>query len=64
MTGASDRSRRWQRYWDKKSGSYDKEMGFWDRHLFGLPQLGVLAGDRAGARGGGRHRAQPLGVLG
>jgi ubiquinone/menaquinone biosynthesis C-methylase UbiE len=35
MTRTGDRSRRWQRYWDKKSGSYDKEMGFWDRHLFG-----------------------------
>ncbi|WP_433726635.1 class I SAM-dependent methyltransferase [Nocardia sp. CA-129566] len=26
---------RWHRYWDKKSRSYDREMGFWDRHLFG-----------------------------
>ena len=26
---------RWQRYWDRKSGSYDKEMAFWDRRLFG-----------------------------
>lgn len=31
----SDRSARWHRYWDKKSRSYDKEMGFWDRVLFG-----------------------------
>lgn len=26
---------RWNRYWDKKSRSYDREMGFFDRHLFG-----------------------------
>jgi ubiquinone/menaquinone biosynthesis C-methylase UbiE len=26
---------KWNRYWDKKSGSYDREMGFFDRHLFG-----------------------------
>jgi len=31
---ARDRSRRWQRAWDKQAGRYDKEMGFWDRHLF------------------------------
>jgi ubiquinone/menaquinone biosynthesis C-methylase UbiE len=26
---------RWQRYWDRKSHTYDKEMAFWDRRLFG-----------------------------
>jgi ubiquinone/menaquinone biosynthesis C-methylase UbiE len=26
---------RWQRYWDRKSRDYDKEMAFWDRTLFG-----------------------------
>lgn len=26
---------RWQRYWDKKSRGYDREMGMWDRVLFG-----------------------------
>lgn len=26
---------KWNRYWDKKSASYDREMGFFDRHLFG-----------------------------
>lgn len=31
----ADQPERWHRYWDKKSGGYDKEMGFWDRHLFG-----------------------------
>ena len=23
-----------RRYWDKHSASYDKQMGFFDRHLF------------------------------
>jgi ubiquinone/menaquinone biosynthesis C-methylase UbiE len=33
---ADDRSRvRWRRYWDKHSASYDRQMGFFDRHLFG-----------------------------
>lgn len=35
MLRTTDQDRRWQRYWDRKAGSYDKEMGFWDRHLFG-----------------------------
>lgn len=35
MTRAPERSARWNRYWDKKSSGYDKEMGFWDRRLFG-----------------------------
>lgn len=35
MSEASDRSARWHRYWDQKSRSYDKEMGFRDRVLFG-----------------------------
>jgi len=26
---------RWRRYWDKHSANYDKQMGFFDRHLFG-----------------------------
>ncbi len=30
-----NRAARWQRYWDRKSGSYDAEMGVWDRRLFG-----------------------------
>jgi ubiquinone/menaquinone biosynthesis C-methylase UbiE len=28
------RSARWQRYWDRKSSTYDKEMSYWDRRLF------------------------------
>lgn len=33
---ADDRSDdRWRRYWDKHSANYDKQMGFFDRHLFG-----------------------------
>jgi ubiquinone/menaquinone biosynthesis C-methylase UbiE len=29
------RDERLRRYWDKHAGSYDREMGFLDRHLFG-----------------------------
>ncbi|HET9140022.1 class I SAM-dependent methyltransferase [Actinophytocola sp.] len=35
MAQTSQRTARWQRYWDRKSRSYDKEMRFWDRRLFG-----------------------------
>lgn len=35
MTSTMDRTARWHRYWDKKSRNYDKEMKFFDRHLFG-----------------------------
>jgi ubiquinone/menaquinone biosynthesis C-methylase UbiE len=35
MASTKDRTARWQRYWDKHSRSYDKQMGFFDRHLFG-----------------------------
>jgi ubiquinone/menaquinone biosynthesis C-methylase UbiE len=31
----TDHSARWQRYWDRKSATYDEEMGFLDRKLFG-----------------------------
>ncbi|MET9633360.1 class I SAM-dependent methyltransferase [Lentzea sp. NPDC006480] len=31
----TDRSARWQQYWDRKSATYDQEMGFLDRKLFG-----------------------------
>ncbi len=30
-----DRTSRWQRYWDRKSTTYDKEIGVLDRRLFG-----------------------------
>lgn len=30
-----DRDARWQRHWDKHSRTYDKQMGFFDRVLFG-----------------------------
>lgn len=30
----ASRDERLRRYWDKHSGSYDKQMGFLDRHLF------------------------------
>ncbi len=32
MTASDDRLSRWNRYWDKKSRNYDREMGFFDRH--------------------------------
>ncbi|MFI7190020.1 class I SAM-dependent methyltransferase [Nocardia nova] len=35
MESGVARTDRWHRYWDKKSRSYDREMGFWDRHVFG-----------------------------
>lgn len=35
MPHSDDHTARWNRYWDKKSRTYDKEMGFFDRHLFG-----------------------------
>ncbi|WP_264021948.1 class I SAM-dependent methyltransferase [Mycolicibacterium pyrenivorans] len=35
MTSTDNRTARWQRYWDKHSGSYDRQMGFFDRHVFG-----------------------------
>jgi hypothetical protein len=28
------RSSRWQRYWDRKAPTYDKEMHVWERRLF------------------------------
>ena len=50
MTSTKDRTARWHRYWDKKSRSYDKEMRFFDRHLFGDSRsLGVRTGHRQGA---------------
>lgn len=35
MVRTQDRTRRWNRYWDKKSRSYDREMQFMERTLFG-----------------------------
>ena len=35
MADADDGKDRWRQYWDKHSKSYDKQMGFFDRHLFG-----------------------------
>ena len=34
MTRAARRAARWQRYWDKQSGGYDRMMAGWDRRLF------------------------------
>ena len=30
-----DLNQRRAAYWDKQAGRYDREMNFWDRHLFG-----------------------------
>jgi ubiquinone/menaquinone biosynthesis C-methylase UbiE len=35
MKSSKDHTARWHRYWDKKSRSYDKQMQFFDRRLFG-----------------------------
>ncbi len=35
MPGSVARDERLRRNWDKHAGSYDREMGFFDRHLFG-----------------------------
>jgi ubiquinone/menaquinone biosynthesis C-methylase UbiE len=35
MVDTQDRAQRWHRYWDKKSRSYDREMQFMERTLFG-----------------------------
>jgi ubiquinone/menaquinone biosynthesis C-methylase UbiE len=29
------KAERWRRYWDRKSSTYDEEMGVWDRRHFG-----------------------------
>jgi ubiquinone/menaquinone biosynthesis C-methylase UbiE len=31
---AKDRSERWRRGWDRQARRYDRQMEFWDRHLF------------------------------
>jgi ubiquinone/menaquinone biosynthesis C-methylase UbiE len=33
--GTTDAGNRLQRYWDKHARTYDREMGFWERVLFG-----------------------------
>src|SRR5262249_10288099 len=35
MSADAGKRDRWRRYWDKHSASYDKQMGFFDRVLFG-----------------------------
>ncbi len=35
MATDADKRERWRRYWDKHSASYDKQMRFFDRVLFG-----------------------------
>ena len=43
-TQASDkRARRLRRYWDKHARTYDKQMAFWERRLFGDGRQWVCA---------------------
>ncbi len=35
MASSSEQRERWQRYWDKNSGTYDRQMHLMDRVLFG-----------------------------
>ncbi|WP_112263355.1 class I SAM-dependent methyltransferase [Lentzea terrae] len=35
MAQTDDRTSRWQQYWDRKSTTYDKEIGVLDRRVFG-----------------------------
>jgi ubiquinone/menaquinone biosynthesis C-methylase UbiE len=35
MTAEETQRDRWRRYWDKHSASYDRQMGFFDRVMFG-----------------------------
>ena len=34
MASQKDKTERWRRSWDKHAKTYDREMGFFDRHLF------------------------------
>ena len=43
MTQPTVNRDRWRRYWDRASGSYDKQMGFFDRHLFADSRAWVCA---------------------
>jgi thioredoxin reductase/ubiquinone/menaquinone biosynthesis C-methylase UbiE len=43
MTGDTGRQQRWQRKWDKHAASYDRSMGFFDRHLFGDTRQWICA---------------------
>ena len=35
MSGSKVKTERWRKYWDRHSKSYDREMAFFDRRLFG-----------------------------
>jgi ubiquinone/menaquinone biosynthesis C-methylase UbiE len=35
MTKTRDHTQRWRRYWDRQARSYDRQMQFMDRVLFG-----------------------------
>jgi hypothetical protein len=35
MSAPKVKTERWRKYWDRHSKSYDREMAFFDRRLFG-----------------------------
>ena len=43
MIATKDRRARWRRYWDKHAKSYDRQMTFFDRRLFGDTRPWVCA---------------------
>jgi ubiquinone/menaquinone biosynthesis C-methylase UbiE len=43
MTAGQAHRDRWRRYWDKHSASYDKQMRFFDRHLFADSRAWICA---------------------
>ena len=48
MAARAGQPERWRRYWDKHSASYDRQIGFFDRHLFRDSRAWVCA--QAGGR--------------
>ena len=48
MAATAGQPERWRRYWDKHSASYDRQIGFFDRHLFRDSRAWVCA--QAGGR--------------
>src|SRR5215203_2603620 len=43
MKASDKRARRLRRYWDKHARTYDKQMAFWERRLFGDGRQWVCA---------------------
>jgi ubiquinone/menaquinone biosynthesis C-methylase UbiE len=43
MATAQDRAAKLRRYWDKQAPAYDKQMTFFDRHVFGDTRVWICA---------------------